>query len=334
MKSPSNRKPVLSVLVMAYKRKEFIMEAIESVLNQTMPRSDYEIICVVGFHDDNFSAFCQRNSIKEVFCDSKMGQTIASGIAACSGDVMIFIEDDDKFRSDKLERVIQVFKKHNCVYYHNNTELIDENSRLILESISPYDVQIPGSFLWYPNRGFRNVLRHRGDFNMSSIAVRRSSLILYVNIINKIEASPDSIIFFLLMQTNMPLYFDAEKTTFYRIHNSETNSIGNVASQKILDTSLRFYRSRLVAYEAMHSAPVKKIFLGYVLESKMSAYIDGDLDLNPRLTEKFRFFLIAMTRPSKFYMLLLLATILAGIFPNYVRRIEEKRRTKRYKQIQ
>ncbi len=259
MKNPSNRKPVLSVLVMAYKRKEFIMEAIESVLNQTILRNYYEIVCVVGFHDDTFSAFCQLNSIKEIFCDGKMGQTIASGIAACRGEVVVFIEDDDKLRSDKLERVLQVFKKHNCVYYHNNTELIDENSRLISGSISPYDVQILESFLWYPIRGFRNVLRHRGDFNISSIAVRRSSLNHYVNIINKIETSPGSIIFFLLMQTNMPFYFDAEKTTFYRVHNSETNSIRNTSPQKILGTSLRFYRSRLVAYEAMHSAPVKKI---------------------------------------------------------------------------
>lgn len=334
MKTLSDNGPLLSVLVMAYKRKEFIMEAIESFLNQTIPRSDYEIVCVVGFRDDNFSAFCHLNSIKEVFCDGKMGQTIASGIAACRGDVMIFIEDDDKFRSDKLERVLQAFKKYNCVYYHNNTELIDENSRLIIGSISPYEMQIPGSFLWNPIRGFRNVLRHRGDFNMSSIAVRRSSLILYVNIINKIETSPDSIIFFLLMQTNMPFYFDAEKTTFYRVHNSETNSIGNTSPQKNLDTSLRFYRSRLIAYESMRSPSVKKIFLGYVLEAKMGTYINGQSDLKPPLNEEFRFLLIALTRPSKFYIILLFATILTNVFPNYVKRIEEKRRTERYKQIQ
>lgn len=145
MKMSINKEPLLSVLVMAYRRKEFIMEAIESVLNQTIPRSDYEIVCLVGFHDDNLSAFFQRNSIKEIFCDGKMDQTIASGIAAFSSDVVVFIEDGDKFGSDKLERVLQAFKKYNCVYYHNNTELIDENSRLILGSISPYDMQIASS---------------------------------------------------------------------------------------------------------------------------------------------------------------------------------------------
>ena len=334
MKMSINKEPLLSVLVMAYKRKEFIMEAIESTLNQTIPRSDYEIVCVVGFHDDNLSAFFQRNSIKEIFCDGKMGQTIVSGIAASSSDIIVFIEDDDKFRSDKLERVLQAFKKYNCVYYHNNTELIDKNSELISKSISPYDMQIASSFLWNPNRGFRTVLRRRGDFNMSSIAVRKSCLNPDLNILNEIETSPDSIIFFLLMQTNMPFYFDAERTTFYRIHSSETNSIGNITPQKILDTSLRFYRSRLIAYETLRSPSVRKIFIGYVLESKMGAYIDGQLDLKPRLTEELKFFLIALTRPSKFYMILLVATILARVFPNYVRRMKEMRRLERYKRIQ
>ena len=84
----------------------------------------------------------------------------------------------------------------------------------------------------------------------------------------------------------------------------------------------------------MHSAPVKKIFLGYVLESKMGAYIDGQLDLKPHFSEELKFFLIALTRPSKFYMILLLATVLARVSPNYVRRIKETRRSERYKQMQ
>ena len=333
MKTPSDKPPLLSVLVMVYKRKEFIMEAIESVLNQTVPKSDYEIVCVAGFRDDNFSAFCYQNNIKEVFCDGKIGQTIASGLESCRGDVVIFIDDDDKFRDDKLERVLQAFKKYKFVYYHNNTKLIDENSRSILEYISPFDVQTSRSFLWYPIRGFRNILRHRVDFNMSSIAVKRSSLIPYVNIINEIETSQDSIIFFLLMQTNMPFYFDAEKTTFYRVHNSETNSIGNTPPQKILDTSLKFYRSRLIAYEAMRSPLVRKIFFSYVLESKMGAYISGQLDLKPSFSEQLRFFSIALTRLSKFYIMLLFAAVLARFFPNYVRRIRDSRRSRRFEKI-
>lgn len=325
MKMPSNNEPLLSVLVMAYRRKEFIMDAIESVLDQTISRIDYEIVCVVGFHDDNLSRFFRMNNINEVFCDGTIGQTIASGLAACSSDIVVFLEDDDEFRNDKLKRVIQAFKMYNCVYYHNNTELIDTNSSLISNSISPYNVQITKSLLWNPIHGYRKVLRRRGDFNMSSIAIRKN--IMDFNLLDGIETSPDSIIFFFLMQIKLPFYFDSEKTTFYRVHSdSQTNfSIKDSSSGKMLDTSLKFYRSRLTAYEKMHFGSVQKIFLGYVLESKMGAYINGQLSLKPNSKEKFKFFLIAMSRPSKFYMKLLLATVLVGASPIYVKKIREKR---------
>ena len=84
-----------------------------------------------------------------------------------------------------------------------------------------------------------------------------------------------------------------------------------------------------------HESPMtQKIFLGYVLESKMGTYIDGQLDLKPRFSEELKFFLIALTRPSKFYMILLFATVLTRIFPNYVRQNKETRRSERYKQMQ
>ena len=329
-----SNEPLLSVLVMAYKRKEFIMEAIKSVLNQSIGINNYEIVCVIGFHDDELSLFFQKNNIKELFCDGKMGQTITLGLQACNSDVIVFIEDDDRFRNDKLERVLQAFSNYNCNYYHNNVELIDQKSRPILSALDPYDVQLTRSFIWDTTRGYRYILRHRGDFNMSSIAVRKSSLKPHMEVLGKIEASPDSIIFFLLMEANMRFMFDDEKTTFYRVHNSETNFIGSIDPSKALDTSSRFYRSRLIAYQAMHSPSVRRIFIAYVLESKMGTYIAGQKDLKPHLSEKFRFFLIALTRPSKFYMRLLSATILTSIFPDYVKRVMERRRLEKYKQMQ
>jgi glycosyltransferase involved in cell wall biosynthesis len=324
MKISRDKEPLLSVLIMSYKRKEFIMEAIESVLNQTIPQSDYEIICVVGFHDDNLSRFLQINNINEIFCEGTIGQTIASGLVACRSNIVVFLDDDDKFRNDKLQRVIQAFKIYNCVYYHNNTELINKYSSLISNSISPYNVQTTKSFLWKPIHRYRKVLRMRGDFNMSSIAIRKSNL--NFNLLYNIETSPDSIIFFLLMQTKLPFYFDSEKTTFYRIHaDSQTNfNIKESFSDEVLDTSMKFYRSRLSAYKKMELSSVQKIFLGYVLESKMGGYINGQEILKPDTREKFKFLLIAMSRPSKFYMKLLLATVLVGVFPVYVKRIREK----------
>jgi Glycosyl transferase family 2. len=36
---------------MAYNRKEFLLEAVNSALNQTLPEDEYEIIVVKNFED-------------------------------------------------------------------------------------------------------------------------------------------------------------------------------------------------------------------------------------------------------------------------------------------
>lgn len=321
----------LSVLVTAYKRKEFIIEAIESVINQTIPRIFYEIICITAFHDEHLSFYLNKNNVREIYCEGKMGERLALGIEASNNEIIVFLEDDDKFRKDKLECVVKMFEIYNCVYYHNNVELIDVNSRLIYERLDPYYKQISKSFLWFPLRGYRNILRHRGDFNMSSVAIRKEVIVKsMIDTLRLIDSSPDTIIFFLLLQLNRPFYFHAVKTTLYRVHDSETNSI-NLDPEKIMNSSYRYYYSRLVVYESLYFDRIKKLFLPILLESKFGAYIAGRIDFKPTTLEIIRFFYMAITRPSIFYLRLWSATILYSFSPSYVNKVRYKRIRKKYR---
>ncbi len=335
METSREQEQKISVLVMGYKRREFIMEALESVLNQTIPRRMYEIICIVGFHDNDFSLFLAKNNIKELYCDGTIGQSLELGLKACNNDIVVFLEDDDRFRNDKLELVSRGFKNYDCVYYHNNVNIIDSESNIIEQDIEPYSKQIKKSFYWKPIRGYRKIIRYRGDFNMSSIAIRKNKI--PISLIGKIKASPDSIIFFLVLQSCMPFYFDDNRTTFYRIHDSETNAANNVSLilnvDRTIDVAQRFYESRLIAYETMQPTRVKNIFLGYVLESKFGAYIAGIRDLKPSISETLKFLYIGITRPSLFYLRLLIATVIYGRSPHFVDNVRYKRMRDRYKKI-
>lgn len=324
-------KPKLSVLVMTYKRKEFIVGALESVLNQTLTRSEYEIICSIGFRDDELSRFLRENDIKEIFCDGTVGEMLTQGILACNSDFVVFLEDDDQFRNDKLERALLAFQKYGCVYYHNNVQLIDVDGNKIIHRVEPYHMQVPHSYVWYPVRGYRMVLKHRGDFNLSSIAVARTEIIKYCDTLKTITTCPDSIIFFLLMQKNLSLCFDAETTTQYRIHKSETNMASDLSKSQAIKVALRFYFSRLAAYNSMKSIPVRKIFNGYVLESKFGAYIRGEKELKPNATEELKFLYIGIARPSRFYLRLFAATWIYSLFPSYVDKVRKRREIRRYK---
>jgi glycosyltransferase involved in cell wall biosynthesis len=332
MKMIDNNKIKISVLIMAYKRKEFIKEALISVLNQTVERDAYEIVCSLGFVDEDITSFMMKNNIKSIFCDGLLGERLYYGIKSCKGDIIAFLDDDDRFTSNKLELILNAFNKcPNCIYYHNNIKLIDVNSKPIDYKISPFNFQIKKTFIELPLKNIQKILKERGDFNMSSIAVRRAAIEPYLEYLKQIDATPDSIIFFFLMQNSQPFYFDTMQTTEYRIHKSETNMQSFENGLSITNTAIRFFRSRQSAYENLKSEKVRKIFLGYVLESKLSAYIVGAEELKPTRTDLLKFLIIGIKRRNGFYLRLLVATVIFSKFPNFVRKIQQERLNAKYK---
>ena len=327
----------ISVLVMGFKRREFIRQALESVIAQSLPKEHYETICVLGFRDEALSAFMQINFIRELYCDGSLGNRLALGLRECRGEIVCFLDDDDMFEMHKLQRVAETFNNFpNIIYYHNNVSLIDGSSNPILQYISPYSFQINKSFLWVPLKGWSGVLNHRGDFNMSSICIRRSRAIELLSLLDAVEASPDSIIFFMLMEMNGTFYFDKEALTLYRIHESETNMLKPSTQDdgRGRQTAVKFYRSRLKAYQQLRTPAVRRIFLGYVLDSKFGAYIAGEDSLKPTFLEALIFFGISLARPSPFYFRLLTGAIVYRFRPGFVRKLQNKRTSKRYEKLQ
>jgi hypothetical protein len=132
-----------------------------SVLHQSISRDTYEIICVIGFTDNELSAFIKQNGITEIFCDGSFCDCLVNGIKHCCGNIVVFLDDDDVFRQDKLKNVITAFKQTKCVYYHNNVDFIDSNSSKILKPPSPYDKQVKDQIIWYPPKGWNNIVRQR-----------------------------------------------------------------------------------------------------------------------------------------------------------------------------
>ena len=110
----------ISVIITAYKRKEFIMDAIKSVLNQTLPRKYYEIIVVKNFIDSDIDKYINDNNIKNIFSnDISLSGKSVEAIKSSHGEIISFLDDDDMFYNNKLEYIYDLFKNNiNLVYYH------------------------------------------------------------------------------------------------------------------------------------------------------------------------------------------------------------------------
>jgi len=120
---------LISVLIDNYNYERYLKECIESVLAQTY--TNFEIIIVDDGSSDNSKDIIleyanKDNRIKPIF-KTNNGQASAfnEGIKHCMGEVICFLDSDDKFKPNKLEEVIKAYKK-GYEYIINDYEIIGQ----------------------------------------------------------------------------------------------------------------------------------------------------------------------------------------------------------------
>ena len=88
----------ISVIIVAYNRKMYVKQAVESVLNQTYDKNKYEIIVVKNFHDEDIDKFLIANKVNNIFSlNDEYGKQLSIGISNSNGDIICFLDDDDLF---------------------------------------------------------------------------------------------------------------------------------------------------------------------------------------------------------------------------------------------
>jgi len=221
----SNKRPYVSVIIIAHDRKQYILQAIKSALNQTLDRSLYEIIVVKNFSDDEIDSFIEDNNIVNILTDLvPLGAKIALGVEKARGEVVSLLDDDDLFYSNKLEIIYNKFRNDiGLGYYHHNFSPLYEN---------------PGSgkFEFYQLQSkvaLRNeVEKKRANpsifgalyGNVSSISIRRSLLIERLPQIKGGTQGLDGVLFLISFSSSYSIVHEPIVLTFYRIHGSNMSS--------------------------------------------------------------------------------------------------------------
>jgi glycosyltransferase involved in cell wall biosynthesis len=104
--------PVVSAIIPTYNRAKLVREAVDSVLAQTYP--NVEVIVVDdGSTDDTQAQLRQYGNRIRVIAQSNAGPAAARnrGIAAASGDLISFLDSDDLWLPQKLERQVALLQK-------------------------------------------------------------------------------------------------------------------------------------------------------------------------------------------------------------------------------
>lgn len=131
---------MVSVIIITFKRAQFITRAINSVLNQTY--QDFELIIV----DDNNPNTIYRKQLEDIMkqykdndkikyiqheCNKNGSAARNTGIKEARGEYIAFLDDDDYYMPDRLEILVNSLsknKEYNAAY---SSVIVTKNKKII-----------------------------------------------------------------------------------------------------------------------------------------------------------------------------------------------------------
>jgi len=259
--------PYISVIVTAYNRRRYLPFALRSLEAQTLPRDRFEVIVVKNFDDPESDSIISRNGWKDLYEDSTYhGRKILVGLEESRGDVITFLEDDDMYVSNRLEKIYKAFTAYKrLTYFHNSQAVIDSNGNLLERPPLSLPISknlVGGSPIVIDINELQKLakrykidaadlvfrLRALADFNSSSLAVRRSALEANAHLLKEIPIGIDLFIFASSLRAGGLMYFTDERLTLYRVHGGNWSSESRLKGGK--EMQLRRARALLQIIKA------------------------------------------------------------------------------------
>ncbi len=129
--------PRVSVVIPVFNAASTVAGAIESVLAQTF--TDFEIIAIDnGSTDRSREVLAQYSSHVKVLQEPKRGPSAArnTGVRAASGEYLGFLDADDWWRPNMLERTVQTLDRDpDCALVYTDLALVDSTGREQMASL-------------------------------------------------------------------------------------------------------------------------------------------------------------------------------------------------------
>ena len=134
-----------SVIVTCYNYKAFVEEAVDSALAQT--RAPAQVIVVDDGSTDGSTQLLQQRYGADprvtLLCGENGGQLVAfqRGVAAATGDVLCFLDADDRWAPDFLEKIGKVYDERRDVgFVFSDITLFGNEQRTIGYADKPLDL--------------------------------------------------------------------------------------------------------------------------------------------------------------------------------------------------
>ncbi|MFZ0890939.1 MAG: glycosyltransferase family 2 protein [Thermoplasmata archaeon] len=247
----STARPRISVIIIAHQRTEYLLDAIKSVVNQTLPRDEYEIVVVKDFQLPSIDEYLDQHSIAHVdfpTTTSTAGAMFRAGVERSSGDIVCFLDDDDKFHRQKLSYVVSLFDARPDVgYIHSRQRFVDSNGvPLAAQPLHSHRGHVKRIEFRSPTDYATADVRCGIAFNTSSIHIRREVLAPWLGPLDRVEVICDNFLGLIALLSGTGLLCTDEILSDYRLHGAGTSGAHVAGSQVEYFASRRTYYKRVL----------------------------------------------------------------------------------------
>lgn len=251
-----------TVLVCAHDRRQYLADAVKSVLAQDIDRSKYELVVVKSFRDREIDSHLEEAGANVLFCpDPPLSAKVVAGLHVSRGRVILLLDDDDLFVPSKLRTVLSEFDSHaDLGFYHNHFSYIGSHGELIGEK------QLK-SFGMRPLRKTRRIFLRAGetsrelrqlaysysDFNTSCLAIRRDLAVNSLPYLSRLDGGVDTFFLYVALVSQASVLIDDAPLTQYRVHDENISLAGGPDEEsrrlRLLTSARRQGRSHEVTRE-------------------------------------------------------------------------------------
>lgn len=210
----------VSVVITSYNYDRYIKDAIESVLSQTY--SDFELVIIDDCSADNSVNIINQfedERIKFIQNEQNLGlkSSMQKAISCCSGEWIAFLESDDLWLPNTLEKRLACAEKYSQVgiIFNDVLEFGDENWLLAVKNNFERVRKIL-SKKTFPKNIFYDINVHNLILTFSSVMIKRE---LFENI--SFETPIDALLdwwLYIHIAYNTEAYYIKDKLTKWRQH--------------------------------------------------------------------------------------------------------------------
>jgi len=209
-----NNKPLVSVIVPVYNNQEFIHDCLDSILSQTY--KNIEIIAIDdGSSDSSLDILKSYGNKIKILSQTNSGASSArnTGISVSSGEILAFLDSDDIWDKNKLDRSVTTLQNHpNAVGVYHDVRYIDASGTII----KPTDAY---RMAWCSGQILAPLITGKGVFGFSpSSTIIRKKYCTLVNGFNEQIKQCEDYALWLNLSLHGPFLYLVDTLSSYRRH--------------------------------------------------------------------------------------------------------------------